>query len=129
MHLLLHDPILTISYDHLSDWLVADWGTDQSQESVQWGCQQMLRLLKAEHARKVLNDNRRVQTLWADASEWVGRVWFPQMADAGLEYFAWVYSPHLYSRLSTDRSLDYLVRPIVMTFNNVETARNWLRAM
>ncbi|RAK68288.1 hypothetical protein [Hymenobacter edaphi] len=129
LRLLHQDAVISIAYDYTNDWLYADWQAEQDSFSVQAGALKMLELLRQERARKVLNDNRRVQTIWADASEWGGRVWFPLMAEAGLEYFAWVYSPNVYSRLSTDLTLQHTRKPVVMTFDSMDTASAWLRQM
>lgn len=120
---------ITISYDYLNDWLHADWTGDQNLETVQTGALQMLQCLRDERCRKVLNDNTRVTSMWSDAAEWGGKEWFPAMTEAGLEYFAWVYSPNVFSRLSTDLTLQHTTRPVVLTFDNVETAAAWLRQM
>ncbi|GAB3830426.1 hypothetical protein GCM10028821_18740 [Hymenobacter jeollabukensis] len=129
LRLLHQDAVISISYDYTNDWLYVDWQAEQDAFSVQAGALKMLELLRQERARKVLNDNRRVQTIWADASEWGGKVWFPLMAEAGLEYFAWVYSPNVYSRLSTDLTLQHTSKPVVMTFDSIDTASAWLRQM
>ncbi|GAB2963776.1 hypothetical protein GCM10027048_36170 [Hymenobacter coalescens] len=127
--LLYQDAVISIAYDYANDWLYTDWQADQNLFTVQAGALKMLELLRHERCRKVLNDNRRVQTIWSDASEWGGKVWFPLMAEAGLEYFAWVYSPNVYSRLSTDLTLQHTQKPVVMTFDNLDTASDWLRQM
>ena len=128
---LLEAPHITIAYDHLDDWLLADWHGDQNLESVQHGALEMLRLLAQQRTHKVLNDNSQVTSMWSDAAEWGGRIWFPQMVAAGLDLFAWVYSPNLYSRLSTDLTLQYTpgARPVIATFDDLETAKAWLRQM
>jgi hypothetical protein len=56
-------------------------------------------------------------------------IWFTAIADAGVEYFAWLYSPHLYSRLSTNLTLVYVTRPVVLAFEEYDTAQRWLHAM
>lgn len=125
--LLYQDAVISIAYDDDEHWLLADWQPEQDAFSVQAGALKMLELLRQQGARKVLNDNRRVHTTWADAAEWGGQVWFPLMADAGLERFAWVYSPNVHSRLSTDLTLQHTARPVVGTFDNLDAARAWLR--
>ncbi len=128
MILLLDSPSISISFDSIEHWLYAEWKGSQDLHSVQQGALEMLRLLAQERCSKVLNDNRLVTTIWADAAEWGGRVWFPQMVDAGLQYFAWVYSPNAFSRLSTDLTLAHTGQlPHVATFDNLETAADWLR--
>lgn len=120
-----------IAYDYTNEWLYVDWQKDQDLASVQAGATQMLECLRQEQCHKVLNDNRRVETIWSDASEWGGKVWLPAMAAAGLQCFAWVYSPNLYSRLSTDLTLQHApeVGPLVFTFDSIDTASAWLRQM
>ncbi len=129
LRLLYETPHLRLSYDYFNEWLVADWTGNQDLESVQTGCLQMLEAVRSERCHKVLNDNTLVTSMWSDAAEWGGRVWFPAMAEAGLEYFAWVYSPNVYSRLSTDLTLQYTSQPIIATFDDMETAQAWLRQM
>lgn len=129
LRFLHQDAVIQIAYDDANGWLYADWQAEQDSFSVQAGALKLLDVLRQEKARKVLNDNRRVETTWADAAEWGGRVWFPLMAEAGLEYFAWVYSPNVYSRLSTDLTLQYTIRPLVRAFDNLDSAQDWLRPL
>lgn len=124
------DESISIYYDYANEWLYVDWQDNQDLHSVQAGAMKMLELLKEERCRKVLNDNRRVQTIWADAAEWGGKVWFPLMAEGGCEYFAWIYSSNIYSRLSTDLTLQNTQAGIIiLTFDNFDTASSWLRQM
>ena len=127
---LLDTPHITISYDHLEEWLLADWHGDQDLASVQHGAMEMLRPMSQHRCRKVLNDNTRVSSMWSEAAEWGGKVWFPAMTEAGLQYFAWVYSVNVYSRLSTDLTLQFTgSSPVVSTFDDIDTAKAWLRQM
>ena len=131
MFLLLDTPSISISFDSVERWLYAEWKGPQDLQSVQWGALEMLRFLKQEGCSRILNDNRLVTSIWADAAEWGGRIWFPQMVDAGLQYFAWIYSPNAYSRLSTDLTLAHTTAdlPLVATFDNLEAAAAWLRTV
>jgi hypothetical protein len=127
---LLEEPHITIAYDHLNEWIFADWHGDQDLASVQHGALEMLRLLGQQRCHKVLNDNTHVTSMWSEAAEWGGKEWFPAMTEAGLRYFAWVYSPNVYSRLSTDLTLQYTEgNPVVSTFDDLETAKAWLRQL
>ena len=127
---LLETPHITISYDHLEEWLLSDWHGDQNLASVQHGGHEIHRLMQLQRCHKVLNDNTRVTSMWSEAAEWAGKVWFPSMAGAGLQYFAWVYSPNLYSRLSTDLTLQFAgAHPVVSTFDDLDTAKAWLRQL
>ena len=127
---LLEESHITIVYDHLNDWIFADWHGDQDLASVQHGAMEILRLMKLQRCHKVLNDNTRVTSMWSEAAEWGGKVWFPAITEVGLQYFAWVYSPNIYSRLSTDLTLQFTAgSPVVATFDDVETAKAWLMQM
>ena len=125
---LLEAPHITICYDHLNEWLHADWHGNQDLKSVRHGCEELLRCMVEQRSRKVLNDNTHVTNMWSEAAEWAGSEWFPAMTAAGLEYFAWVYSTNVYSRLSTDLTLQFTFgKPVVATFDDIEPAKSWLR--
>ncbi|TGE17821.1 hypothetical protein [Hymenobacter elongatus] len=127
-HLLYESPKISIRYDYSNEWLDVEWIGDQDYESVRSGATKMLEYLGQEQCRRVLNDNTLVTSMWADAAEWGGKEWFPAMRDAGCEYFAWVYSPNVYSRLSTDLTLQYTAAGIViLTFDDISSARVWLQ--
>ena len=124
---LLENSYITVSYDHQNEWLLAEWRGNQDMKSVQHGCREMMRLFSLHRCRKILNDNTLVTSMWSEAAEWGGTEWFPAMAANGLEYFAWVYSPNVYSRLSTDLTLQFTATsPVVATFDEIETAKAWL---
>jgi len=130
LQILLQEPHLTIAYDHLNEWLYADWQGDQNLHSVQQGGRELLRLLSQQRCHKILNDNRHVAGMWSEAAEWAGKDLLPDMMAAGLRYFAWVYSPDVYSRLSTDLTLQFTHGNIVIaTFDDIDTARAWLAQM
>lgn len=127
---MISEPHITISYDVLEDILYVDWTGNQTKESVMDGCEKMLHYLKLHHCTKDLNDNTHVTGMWVDAARWGAESWFPRMHEAGCRLFAWVYSPDLYSKLSTDKTLSYGIRGIVIaTFESEDTALAWLRVM
>ena len=124
---LLEDSHIIIHYDHLNDWIYADWRGDQDLTTVQHGTMEILRLLTQQRCHKILNDNTRVTSMWSEAAEWGGKEGFPAMTAAGLQYFAWVYSTNLYSRLSTDLTLQFTEgSPVIATFDDLPTAKAWL---
>ncbi len=127
--LLFADDTIAISYDYLNQWIYVDWRGEQNHQTVKEGCERMLEYLKSELCHKVLNDNTNVRGSWSDASEWVALDWFPRMANAGLKYFAWVYSPSTFSQLSTNKTLNLNKSVIAVTFQNIDTARKWLQSM
>ncbi len=124
---LLDEPHLTISYDKLNHWLYADWAGVQDLRTLQLGSEQITLHLRAEHCRKVLNDNTRVTSIHAQARRWVENGFLHQLASAGLEYMAWVYSPDFDSRFSADLSLLRVTRPVVVGFDDLVAAYTWLK--
>ena len=89
----------------------------------------MLAFLKEKNCTKVLNDNRLVKGTWSFASDWVAQDWFPRMVEAGLQQFAWIYSPDVFSKFSTDKSTKNADGGIIMTFNDVEEGKAWLKSV
>lgn len=123
---LLDEPHLIISYDKLNQWLYTDWVGVQSLRTLQLGSEQIMLHLRAEHCRKVLNDNTRVTSIHAQVRDWVEQGFLQQLASAGLEYMAWVYSPDFDSRFSTDLTLLRVTRPVVVGFDDLVAAYAWL---
>ena len=123
-------PTLTISYDHVNNWLYLDWHGALDDESVMAGGLKLLELLKQENCRKVLNDNARITGLWADAAKWGSDVMMPLLHDAGCRYLAWVYSPERFSQLSAQLAAERTTASItIMTFRDRDTAAEWLQRM
>lgn len=126
--LLLKEKSIVLEYDSENQWIQADWIGYQTVDSVKHGCEKILEFLIQYKCSKVLNDNTNVTGIWSGASAWVGGDWLPRMAKAGLRQFAWVYSPSAFSRLSTNESLRNLnQKEIAKTFDDIDTARAWLR--
>ncbi|MEJ8803414.1 hypothetical protein [Pontibacter sp. H249] len=127
---LITEQHFTISLDIINDILHVNWKGDQSKESVMDGCEKIRHYLVQHHCKKVLNDNTNVTSIWDDASDWVAVDWFPRMHSSGCEYFAWVYSPNVFSKLSTDKTLNRGIKGVIVTtFKSVENAYAWLKVM
>ncbi len=128
--ILLLEPHVTIHYNALDDIMYCDWTGEQNIHTVTDGCENILAFLSQYKCSKVLNDNTNVTSIWSEASQWVALDWFPRMSRAGCKFFAWVYSPNLYSKLSTDETLKYGTGDVItITFNNRDTANSWLKVM
>lgn len=128
--ILVLEPHITIHYNALDDILYADWTGEQTKDSVVDGCEKILHYLNHYKSIKVLNDNTHVTSIWSEASEWVAADWFPRMNNAGCKFFAWVYSPNIYSKLSADETLKYGIRDVItITFQHKDTAEAWLKFM
>lgn len=125
---IFEDSSIQISYVASENWIYANWTGFQTVGSVKSGCERILQALTDEACHKVLNDNTHVEGIWSGAAAWVGTEWFPRMSLAGLHWFAWVYSPSIFSQLSTDKALNYTTEGFIKTFYDIEEAKNWLRS-
>lgn len=127
--LLYRDDHIAIEYNSICDWIYVNWRGYQNYDSVVAGCNKMLELMKSHACYKILNDNTHVEGQWSAASKWGGNVWFPEMRQAGLQWFAWVYSPSMFSRLSTDKMVKYTPNPeFLQVFDDIDLAMDWLRS-
>jgi PAS domain S-box-containing protein len=105
-----------IIYNADNECIEIDWIGYQNLESVKKGCFIVLDMFKKHNCRKILNDNTHVLGSWSEAVDWGSEVWFPAMQKAGLKYFAWIYSPSTFSRLSAHKSIDVLIGEITAQF-------------
>ncbi|WP_051189543.1 PAS domain S-box protein [Daejeonella oryzae] len=121
------DSKLDIKYIPDKQWLYAEWKGFQNFETVKKGCLVMLDLLKKNNCSKVLNDNSKVIGSWSEAADWGGEIWFPQMEEAGLRNFAWIYSGSTFSRLSANKLVKHKESEIKAEFFiNKACAESWL---
>jgi anti-sigma regulatory factor (Ser/Thr protein kinase) len=119
---------LTISCNDQQEWMEVNWTGHQHFKSVQNGGLQMIELLKSSGLKKVLNDNREVLGNWSEASDWAGKVWFPMMIEAGLQDFAWIFSPSIFAQLAAQKSFDVSDgKANVRFFYDIEEAKRWLK--
>jgi len=118
---------VTIVYNSTKNRLDVDWTGYQNLESVKHGCMKMLEMLKINKCYKVVNDNTNVSGTWSEASEWGGKKWLPLMEEAGLRYFAWIFSPSAFSQLSARKMVDMMEGTVVAQFfNSAQEAENWI---
>jgi PAS domain S-box-containing protein len=121
------DEHLTITYQKDKHWLEVDWTGFQDFNSVKQGCIVMFEYLKAHQTDRIVNDNTHVQGNWSDAVDWVGHTWFPMMEQAGLKYFAHIFSPSTFSQLSAQKSIDIMAGIITTQyFTDIELAKDWI---
>jgi signal transduction histidine kinase len=122
-----HDSSITIEYNAEYARLDVDWTGYQDMASVQRGCLLMLDYLSKHRCDRVVNNNTHVQGNWSEAVDWVGNTWFPMMEQAGLRYFAHIFSPSTFSQLSARKSID-IMAGIVTTqyFTDYALAVKWV---
>lgn len=130
MNKLFSQENIEIFYDQENNWLYVNWIGFQTTHAVKEGCGQILKLMVAEACTKVLNDNTLVEGMWSGAAKWGAEHWFPALRAHGLQAFAWIYSPSMLSRLSTDKTLTHARQPdYIRTFDDAEEAKAWLRSI
>jgi PAS domain S-box-containing protein len=121
------DRHITIRFDGDHRLLDVDWTGFQDLASVQSGCAVILDYLKRHQVDRIVNNNSNVRGNWADAVEWVGSVWFPTMEQAGLKYFAHIFSPSTFSQLAAKKSIDIMAGIITTQyFTDIAQAREWI---
>lgn len=118
---------ITIKFNRDKRWLEVDWTGFQDMASVQAGCLLILDYLKRHKTDRIVNDNTNVKGNWSDAVDWVGNTWFPMMEQAGLKYFAHIFSPSTFSMLAAKKSIDIMAGIITTQyFTDIELAREWI---
>lgn len=121
------DSFITLSYNQDHARIDADWTGFQNLESVQQGCLRLQQMLVKNKVHKILNNNIHVLGNWSEAADWGAQEWFPTMGKLGLQYFAWINSPSVFSQLSARKSSDILPANITMQFfTDVTEAEVWI---
>ncbi len=115
---------IEIFYDTANKYLYCNWIGFQNKQSIMESGGVILEQLKNKGVVKVLNDNTLVTGPWEKAAEWTSTVWFPEMIDAGLLHFAWIFSPNIFSALSAKKAMP--ANEIVKSFKSLEEGRKWL---
>ena len=115
---------IEISFDSKNQYLYCNWIGFQNKQSIMESGAVILEHLKKKGVSKVLNDNTLVTGPWQEAAEWTATVWFPDMINAGLRHFAWVFSQNIFSELSAKKAMP--ANEIVKSFRDLEEARKWL---
>lgn len=127
--LLYRDEHIAIEYSTADDWIYVNWRGYQNYDTVVAGCETMLKVMQEQACYKILNNNTFVEGQWSAAAKWGADVWFPAMRKAGLKWFAWIYSPSVFSRLSTDKTLKMAENPdYINVFDDIDLAKDWLRS-
>lgn len=127
--ILFTDTSLEITYSEEKQFICMDWKGRQNIKTVKNGCNKLIKFLGEVKCNKILNDNTHVVGSWSDASEWVATQCLPNLEKAGLKYIAWVNSPSVHSRLSTERALSLNKSLVVVTFPDAEAAKKWLMSI
>jgi hypothetical protein len=80
--------------------LFPNWVGFQKEEDIYEAGEEVLKMFKKMDCKKILNDNRGVRGPWNKASDWTQNVWSPNMIEAGMQKFAWVFPDNVFAELS-----------------------------
>lgn len=124
------DETINVAVNAAENRLDVNWTGYQNFKSVQDGCLIMLDLVKKNQVAVILNDNTEVRGNWSEASDWVSTECLPALAEAGVQYLAWIYSPSSFSQLAADKSAAPLKSTINIQFFKEKTAAiSWLDSL
>ncbi|OUJ75754.1 hypothetical protein BXP70_00125 [Hymenobacter crusticola] len=118
---------MTLSLDCDNNWLYAEWQEVQTPQTVEAGCQLILRYIQQEKCCKLLNDNTCVLGAWSVVNQWVNNRFFDNLAMAGVRKLAWVHSANCFSRYTTDCILQQVNSLVTASFNDLPGAFLWLQ--
>ncbi|MDF7811647.1 hypothetical protein [Hymenobacter sp. YC55] len=127
MQTLFDIPGLTIAHDPINKWLYVTWRGEHSEESSMAGCAMILNKVRQTKSTAILNDSSQVLDGWSEVVRWIGQEFFQALADNGIQAIAWVASQNWPARIDIERVLSYATRPLVDTFEEVESAYSWLK--
>jgi hypothetical protein len=127
-NIILQTDYLQMAFDSENQMLLTEWSGWLNSEKGKSGCAHILDKVKELRVIKILNDNSKVTGSSGD-TEWLGRVWLPSLKAAGLQYFAWVYSPEFFTQLQIDSAVDRSSGLAVKTFFSRDEARQWLNML
>ncbi|MFD1257022.1 PAS domain S-box protein [Mucilaginibacter terrae] len=116
-----------IKYHPEDNYIEVNWKGFHNLYSIKDNCYKILHFMKETCCAAILNSNLDVLGSWDDAMDWVAKEWFPLMDDAGLQYFAWIYSPSTFSKFSTSHTVALIeTRICLKEFDDKDEALRWL---
>lgn len=120
---------LELSYDEANDWLYADWQGYLNEEGAKKSALAVIKGIKETGTTKVLNDNRNQTGPWPPIDQWLAEVFIPGLKEAGLQYFAYIHSPSVFTQMSASKFANQIINEIEFDHFKDETeARQWLKS-
>lgn len=127
LQLLATTTTLSVFHDAENDWLYLDWHGDLTLKSVQEGCTAVAQCFLRKNYVRVLNDNSSVTSLAPEVASWLATECLPRLKLSTIEYLAWTHSPNIDTQSWTHTALYQVEGPVVVMFDDVESAYAWLR--
>ncbi|MES2733188.1 MAG: hypothetical protein V4714_15685 [Bacteroidota bacterium] len=124
IEIILTEKNIQIAFNKEHGYLHCHWIGFQNKDSIMKSGEKILEILQKKGCSKVLNDNTLVTGPWHEAAEWTVTNWFPRMESAGLQHFAWIFSPNIFAELSAKKAMPNT--GVVKSFYDIEAAKSWL---
>lgn len=129
MQTLFDIPGITIAHDPANRWLHVTWRGEHNEDSSMASCAMILNKVRQTQSTAILNDSSQVLDGWSEVVRWVAQEFFHALADNGIEAIAWVVPKDWPARIDSERVLSYTTRPLVDSFEDIESAYSWLRTI
>ncbi len=118
-----------VSWDPELAAVVHEWHETPTEQAFRDGVEDVLSLIEARDARKILSDCRALDSFTAD-DEWLREEWVPRLVSAGVESLAVVYPEDSLAKFELDKTArtytDLTIETMFAT--DVPEARAWLQA-
>ncbi len=119
---------LTFDEDKQNRWIYTNWLGYLTAENVKTGANAYTAALEKAGFNCVLNDTRLIIGSWDHSVDWVVNEWAPRAAKGGLKYFAMLTTPETFADSSAANFAAKLTSFEVKVFEDMGTAREWLRS-
>lgn len=120
----------TAQYNEQENFMDGAWFGYVSAEEVIEAVKQVMTTFDHLRITKSLNDSSKGEGSWDEANEWLGQNWIPQAIANGMEKFAFVVSPDIFSAMSSEDLATKIPGTAfeMRTFSTKADAEAWLRA-
>ena len=123
------DIYLIVTYDKENKWLYNRWFGFVTDEEIKKAADNFFQNQEKGLIKQILNDNTEQTGPWEKANDWLEQIWMPRAAKAGLEQFAHVIAPGIYSALSA-QDMHRRTGPFfqMKIFGDIDKAQAWLKS-
>jgi hypothetical protein len=128
--LLFSNTHISIFHNKDHNWLYCRWEGERTLESFVNGSEHILYYLQDTRVHKMILDSSTYQGETLDEIIAGGTEFARQLADAGLEYLAWIFGENSLAQSTADEILAReKTEVVVLNFDNLRLAEIWLRSL
>jgi hypothetical protein len=122
------NPICTVSYESNVPCLLVKWKRYATSTQLRYIHECLIRLIKMYRVSKILGDDTDLVSIAAIDQHWIVHDWMPRAIAVGLKNAASVKPRAYFGQTSVNRILSIVpVGLAIQSFDNLESARTWLR--